>query len=112
MGRRKKTREQNEYDRLSVLYADIPENKRELVDGLLWQAARLKTMLDDLYADIQANGEVEQVTVKDDTRTVKRPQAELFTARDKNYQAVMKQLNELLSEKKQKTGFTKMDDDD
>lgn len=112
MGRRKKTREQTEYDRLAVLYADIPANKRELVDGLLRQAARLKTMLDDLYADIQEHGEVEIVTVKDEARTVKRPQAELFTARDKNYQAVMKQLNDLLPEKKQKTGLAKMDEDE
>lgn len=110
--RKKKTKEQDEYDRLAVLYAEIPPNKRELVDGLLWQSARLRVMLDDLWADIQLNGETEIVTVKDDSRTVKRPQAELFTARDKNYQAVMKQLNDLLPEKKKTTGFTKMDDDD
>lgn len=111
-GKPKITREQIEYDRLAVLYTEIPQNSRELVDGLLWQAARLRISLDDLWEDIKANGETEIVVVKDDSRTVKRPQAELFTARDKSYQSVIKQLNDLLPQKKQTTGFLKMDDDD
>lgn len=112
MRKQEKTREQIEYDRLAVLYVDIPTNSRELVDGLLWQAARLRISLDDLWKDIQMNGETEMVIVKDDSRTVKRPQAELFTARDKSYQSVIKQLNDLLPQKKATSGFAKMDDDD
>lgn len=105
-------REQIEYSRLAELYRDIPENSRELLDGLLWQAARLRVNLDDLWKDIQKNGDTEIIVVKDDSRTVKRPQADLFTARDKNYQAIMKQLNELLPPKKDPTGFSKLMDDD
>ena len=113
MKKQEKTREEIEYDRLAILYTDIPSNSRELVEGLLWQAARLRISLDDLWKDIQMNGETEMVIVKDDSRTVKRPQAELFTARDKSYQSVIKQLNDLLPQKKVATsGFAKMDDDD
>lgn len=112
MRKQEKTREETEYSRLAILYTDIPSNSRELVDGLLWQAARLRISLDDLWKDIQENGETEIVIVKDDSRTVKRPQAELFTARDKSYQSVIKQLNDLLPQKKATSGFAKMDDDD
>ena len=55
----KMSREQAEYNRLSVLYERIPANKRALVDGLLVQAARLRVSLDDLYADLQKNGNTE-----------------------------------------------------
>ena len=111
MGRRKKSREQAEFDRLSELYVDIPENSRKLVDGLIVQAARLRASLDDLWDDIQKNGETEIIIVKDESRTVKRPQAEIFTARDKSYQSIIKQLNDLLPEKKVASAFAKMDDD-
>lgn len=112
MGKRKKTQEEIEFDRLSRLYVDIPDNSRELVDGLIVQAARLRVSLDDLWKDIQENGETEIVVVKDDSRTVKRPQAELFTARDKSYQSIIKQLNDLLPEKRSTSAFAKMEDDD
>ena len=112
MKKQEKTKEQLEYDRLNALYVDIPENSRELVDGLIVQAARLRVSLDDLWEDIRLNGETEIVVVKDDSRTVKRPQAELFTARDKSYQSIIKQLNDLLPEKKSTSAFSKMDDDD
>lgn len=112
MGRRKKTKEQIEYDRLAELYRDIPESNRQLVDGLLVQASRLKASLDALWENIQQNGETEMVIVKGEARTVKRAEAELFTARDKSYQSIIKQLNELLPEKRSTTGFSKMDEDD
>ena len=112
MKKAEKTPEQLEYDRLDRLYVDIPDNSRKLVDGLIVQAARLRVSLDELWKDIQINGETEIIIVKDESRTVKRPQAELFTSRDKSYQSIIKQLNELLPEKKSTTGFLKMDDDD
>lgn len=112
MGRRKKTKEQTEYERLAVLYQDIPSSSRQLVDGLLIQASRLKVSLDLLWENIQQFGETETVIVKDEARTVKRAEAELFTARDKSYQAIIKQLNELLPQKKTTSGFAKMDEDD
>lgn len=112
MKNKEMTREEVEFDRLSRLYVDIPENSRELVDGLIVQAARLRVSLDDLWKDIQENGETEIVVVKEDSRTVKRPQAELFTVRDKSYQSIIKQLNDLLPEKRPTSAFAKMDDDD
>ena len=108
----KVSKEQQEYDRLGVLYASIPPNKRKLVDGLLWQAARLRCSLDNLWADIQKNGETEIFSQGSDAFKRERPEAKLFTARDKSYQAIIKQLNELLPEESTSKDFSKLMNDE
>lgn len=87
-----------EIDRLNKIYEDIPENKKELIDGLIEQAARLRVSLALLWEDICKNGDVEQFTQSEKTAPYERerPAARLFNARDKNYQSIIKQLNELL----------------
>lgn len=107
-----KTREEKEYERLAKLYADIPANKRELVDGLLWQAARLRVSLDDLWQDLKKNGSVETFQQKYDGVEFmrERPESKIFATRDKNYLATIKKLDELLPAKSDKTGFAKIDD--
>lgn len=106
----KKITEQGELRRLKKLYADIPENKKELVDGLLVQAARLRVSLDTLWADLNENGETETFKQGNDAFKRERPESKIFTARDKNYQAIMKQLDALLPAKSVKSGFAKLDD--
>ena len=107
-----KTREQTEYDRLSVLYQNIPSNKRALVDGLLWQAARLRVSLDDLYADLQKNGNTEMFKQANDGVEFprERPESKIFATRDKSYLSIIKKLDELLPVQEVKTGFAKLDD--
>lgn len=108
----KKSREQEEYDRLSVLYQKIPSNKRALVDGLLWQAARLRVSLDDLYADIQKNGNTEMFKQANDGVEFprERPESKIFATRDKSYLAIIKKLDELLPMQEVKSGFAKLDE--
>lgn len=103
--------EKKEYVRLSKLYENIPDNKRKLVDGLIWQAARLRVSLDNLWEDIKENGEAEVFKQGSDTFKRERPEAKLFTARDKSYQAVIKQLNEMLPDETLKKGLSKLMDD-
>ncbi len=109
----KKSREQEEYDRLSVLYQTIPANKRALVDGLLWQAARLRVSLDDLYADLQKNGNTELFKQANDGVEFprERPESKIFAARDKSYLSIIKKLDELLPAQEVKSGFAKLADD-
>ena len=107
----KMSQEKKEYMRLSKLYENIPDNKRKLVDGLIWQAARLRVSLDNLWEDIKANGEAEVFKQGSDAFKRERPEAKLFTARDKSYQAVIKQLNELLPDESLKKGLSKLMDD-
>ena len=106
----KKLTEAGELRRLKKLYADIPDNKKELVEGLLVQAARLRVSLDQLWQDLQKNGEVEVFKQGNDAFKRERPESKIFTARDKNYQAIMKQLDALLPAKSKASGFAKLDE--
>ena len=105
-----KSREQTEYERLSVLYQNIPSNKRSLVDGLLWQAARLRVSLDDLYADLQKNGNTEMFKQANDGVEFprERPESKIFATRDKSYLAIIKKLDDLLPVQEKKSGFSKL----
>jgi hypothetical protein len=90
-------REKKEIRRLNEIYQDLPSNQFAVAQGLIIQAARLRIRLDQLWEDIQEHGETEQFTQSEKTEPYERerPAARLFTATDKNYQAIIKQLNEL-----------------
>ena len=113
MKKSEKNREQIEYDRLSQLYQRIPENKRSLVEGLLWQAARLRVSLDDLWEDIKKNGNTE--LFKQANNGVEfpreRPESKIFATRDKSYLAIIKKLDELLPVQEKSSGFSKLTDE-
>ena len=104
------SREHLEYDRLSNLYRNIPANKRELVDGLLWQAARLRVQLDDLYEDIKVNGNTEMFKQANDGVLFprERPASKIFAIRDKSYLSIIKKLDELLPAQEKPSGFSKL----
>lgn len=89
--------EQSEIRRLTRIYKNLPPNQFAVAQGLIVQAARLRVRLDTLWKDLQANGETELFTQseKTDPYERERPAARLFTATDKNYQSIIKQLNEL-----------------
>jgi len=93
-----KSPEQIEIDRLTVLYQDLPPKKFALAQGLIQQAARLKVRLDNLWKDIEENGEYEWFTQSERTDPYQRerPSSKTFTATDKNYQSIMRQLTDLL----------------
>jgi len=107
-----KSREVAEYERLSDLYSTIPPNKRALVEGLLWQAARLRVSLDDLYEDIKENGNTEMFKQANDGVEFprERPESKIFATRDKSYLAIIKKLDELLPVQEVKSGFSKLDE--
>lgn len=92
-----KLTEDGEIRRLTKIYKGLPPNKFAVAQGLIVQAARLRVRLDALWEDLQQNGETELFTQSERTDPYERerPAARLFTATDKNYQAIIKQLNEL-----------------
>ncbi len=94
----KKRTEKSEINRLTKIFKDLPENQFAVAQGLIVQAARLRVRLDRLWEDIQENGETEQFSQSDKTDPYERerPAARLFTATDKNYQSVIKQLVEMV----------------
>lgn len=89
--------EKSEIARLNAIYKNLPENNREVVQGLIVQAARLRVRLDKLWKDIRKNGETELFSQSDKTEPYmrERPESKIFTATDKNYQAIIKQLNDI-----------------
>ena len=89
--------EQSEIKRLTDIYTGLPQNQFAVAQGLIVQAARLRVRLDQLWAEIQKNGEVEMFSQSERTEPYERerPAARLFTSTDKNYQSIIKQLNEL-----------------
>ena len=102
MGQEKKKRGESaavkkEIKRLDKIYAGLPPNQYAVAQGLIVQAARLRVRLDELWADITQNGETEMFTqsAQTDPYERERPAARLFTSTDKNYQAIIKQLNEM-----------------
>lgn len=107
-----KKKEKAEYKRLSQLYKTITPNKRELVDGLLQQAARLKVSLDILWADIEAHGETEIFRQGKDEFKRERPESKVFTARDRAYSSIIKQLNDLLPPGGAMSKLSLLDDDE
>lgn len=94
----KELTEQSEIRRLKRLYSKIPANKKALADGLIVQAARLRVRLNKLWLDIEENGETELFSQSEKTEPYERerPSARLFTSTDKNYQSIIKQLNDML----------------
>lgn len=94
----KRITEESEIKRLTKIYKDLPENQFAVAQGLIVQAARLRVRLNQLWEEIQKHGETEMFSQSERTDPYERerPAARLFTATDKNYQSIIKQLNELI----------------
>ena len=94
----KKTPEQTEVERLTEIYKGLPPKQFALAQGLIIQAARLRVRLDKLWAEIEEKGETEWFTQSDKTDPYERerPASRTFTATDKSYQSIIKQLNDML----------------
>ena len=93
----RKITEKSEIKRLTEIYRNLPPNQFAVAQGLIVQAARLRVRLDQLWEDIKDKGETEMFSQseKTDPYERERPAARLFTATDKNYQTIIRQLNEL-----------------
>ena len=90
--------EKSEIARLREIYANLPPKKKALAEGLIIQAARLRVILDDLSDDIAENGMTEMFnqSAKTDAYERIRPKADLFIKTDKSYQAIIRQLTDML----------------
>lgn len=47
---------EKEYERIKELFSGIDENQLKLIDGAIWECARLKKELDDLHKIIKETG--------------------------------------------------------
>lgn len=103
----------SETERLQALYADADPRKREVAEGLIVQAARLRVQLDKLWKDIQKNGATElfQQSQSAPPYERERPAARLHVATNKEYRDVIRQLNDLLPDKKPPSRLAMMRDE-
>lgn len=89
-----------EIARLKAIYKDLPSATATIVEGLLVEAARLRVSLDMLWLDITLNGDVELFSQSEKTEPYERerPAARIYNSRNKAYQTIIKQLNDLKPE--------------
>ena len=96
----KSKRIEKELHRLQRLFGSIADNKRQLVDGLLYRSAYMRVTLEDYEADLDEFGYVESFTQSEKTAPYERerPVARLYNTMLKNYSTTLKQLIDLLPE--------------
>ena len=93
-----KITEKSETERLLAIYDNLPPKRFAVAQGLIEQAAHIRVNLDKLSADIAVNGMTELFQQSDKVEPYKktRPEADLFIKLDKNYQSIIKQLNDMI----------------
>ena len=106
--------EADEIARLRKLYEALPPKQLALAEGLIIQAARLRVRLDKLWAELVEKGETEWFTQSDKTEPYERerPASRTFTATDKSYQSIIKQLNDMLPADTESAGGLELNLDD
>ena len=93
----KNNEERTEIDRLTEIYRGLPPKQFALAQGLIAEAARLRVRCNALWEDLQENGEVELFSQGDqDPYERERPASRIYTAANKSYQSIIKQLNDMI----------------
>ena len=90
--------ENSEIKRLTEIYKGLPPKQFALAQGLIAEAARLRVRLDKLWEDLTENGEVEMFSQSENTEPYERerPASRIYTATNKSYQSIIKQLNDMI----------------
>ena len=93
----KKNDEQLEISRLTEIYRGLPPKQFALAQGLIAEAARLRVRCNVLWEDLQDKGEVELFAQGDqEPYERERPASRIYTAANKSYQSIIKQLNDMI----------------
>ena len=105
--------EKDEIKRLTEIYRGLPPKQFALAQGLIAEAARLRVRCDSLWSDLQEKGEVELFSQGDqDPYERERPASRIYTAANKSYQSIIKQLNDMIPKEEEKAGDLELNLDD
>lgn len=101
MARKKKLtkaeRIKTEKDRLTEIYKDIEQRKKDTVRGLIERCAYMRVTLEDFEEDLDKNGFTEKFSQgNQEPYDRKRPIAEMYQGMNTSYQKAIKQLTDLL----------------
>ena len=93
----KKSRIKAEKERLWLNYQDLAPKKQLLAEGLIERAAFMRVECEDLEEDLRLNGWTEPFSQGDQAPYDRaRPQGQAYQTLNKNYQAIIKQLDGML----------------
>jgi hypothetical protein len=93
----KEARVKAEKQRLKKQYRGLDGKKNQVVAGLIDRAAFMRVELEDMEADLQENGWVEQFQQgKAPPYERARPASQQYNSTNANYTKIIKQLNDLL----------------
>lgn len=102
-----------EIERLTAIYQELPPKQFALAQGLIAEAARLRVRCNKLWEDLQENGEVELFSQGDqDPYERERPSSRIYTAANKSYQSIIKQLNDMIPKDTETVGGLELNLDD
>ena len=103
----------DEIERLTEIYQGLPPKQFALAQGLIAEAARLRVRCNMLWDDLQGKGEVELFSQGDqDPYERERPSSRIYTAANKSYQSIIKQLNDMIPAETQTVGGLELNLDD
>lgn len=99
----KEERKKKEKNRLTKQFGQIDKKKKAVVQGLIERAAFMRVELEDIEADIQANGYTEKFSQGNQKPYDRlRPAANMYNSLETNYQKIISQLTGLLPKDVQK----------
>ena len=105
----KEERIAKEIRKLRSLLKNLPAEKSKTAEGLVRRIAFMQVTLEDLEADINANGTVERFSQTEDIEYDReRPAVRIYNATIRNYTTACKQLIDLLPEGKPKDEADKL----
>ncbi|WP_053983817.1 hypothetical protein [Niameybacter massiliensis] len=84
-----------EYERIKALFTGIDEKQLELIDGTIWEAARLRVELDDLYEIVKKSGLV-AVSTKNPSMQKELPVSKMIIKVRANYLNYIAKLSNIL----------------
>ena len=103
----------DEIARLTEIYRGLPPKQFALAQGLIAEAARLRVRCNTLWEDLQEKGEVELFSQgEQDPYERERPSSRIYTAANKSYQSIIKQLNDMIPTETQTAGGLELNLDD
>lgn len=93
----KANRIKDEVERLKKNYAELPDSKKRVAEGLIARAAFMRVELEDLEAYLSENGWTEKFAQgNQEPYDRARPQGQTYNTMNANYQKIIKQLDSLL----------------
>lgn len=98
---KKETRIKRENKRLRNKYKELPKDFLEIVDGLIDEAAFMRVELQDMKEDMIENGRIEEFCQSANSKPYdrERPVVRQYNQMVRNYQNIIKQLDEKLPKK-------------